>query len=792
MKSNLEKSGLEWLHKNSRMFAILWKPVGNWAVEFVSENIDQYGYAQEEFSSGKMTYGDIIYPEDIDKINLALSECGENKDEQFLDLEYRIISRSGKLHWVAERSVLLRDNKGNIINIRGLVLDITEHKNAEMELRMSEEKYVTLVEKGNDGIIIVQDEILKFVNSKMCELLGYEREELLGGQVLDHVPVDYKRMISKRYNKTLNDKMNIRRNSEAEFLTKQGDRFSAEVSFSYIHHELKPAVVMAIRDISERKRAEIELKDSEKKYSTLVEKGDDMIVIVQNDRLAFANPKFSSVTGYEKDEAIGKPFSEFFSKGYRKMISERFRADMAKNWTSPRKYDVELLSKNSEKIYAELNSSIIEHEGKPAYMAIIRDIREQKERERQLLELLEMQKLLINVINNSPSVIFIWRPEENWPVEFVSENISQFGYSVEDFIMGKISYGDIIHPYDIEKLKAEVVRSTQEGESLSYEYRIFTKSGEVRWVDERSNYKFDEKGNVEYIQGIIVDITDRKNVNEFIRIEAEVGDFFIPAGDMKSVFEQFLDFTLQIDVIDCGALYLVDELTGELSIVAHKGLSSNFVKNTRYYGPNSITGKLFTTGYPIYKLYSEIDALNKNEDLSYEGLKATAIIPINHNNKIVAVLLLASHSVFEIPPDIRSSIETVSMQAGEIVGSIRDRPDIQKSTDGSRYLIESLEDLFFVIGTDGCILYTNQYFNDVMGYMEDELTGMSLLKLYPQNKALEAASVLSDIISGKKSVSDMPMESFDGKTVLVETKFTRAKWNGKNVLVGLGREPGYK
>jgi PAS domain S-box-containing protein len=372
-------------------------------------------------------------------------------------------------------------------------------------------------------------------------------------------------------------------------------------------------------------------------------------------------------------------------------------------------------------------------------------------------------------------------------VEFVSENISQFGYSVEDFTSGNLSFGDLIHPSDIENIKAEVLRCNQEGRDFSYEYRIFTKSGEIRWVDERSIYKRDERGDVEYIQGIIVDITDRKNVNDFIRIEAEVGDFFSPTGDMKSVFEQFLEFTLQIDKIDCGALYLVDDLTGELSIVAHRGLSANFVKSTRYYDPKSINGKLFTTEYPIYKLYSEINALNKDEDLSYEDLKAIAIIPIKHNKGMVAVLFLASHSEFEIPQDIRSSIETVSMQAGAIIGNIRDRPQMQKSTDSSQYLIDSLEDLLFVIGTDGCILYTNQYFHDRMGYVKDELTGMNLLKLYPQNKALEVASVLADIIAGKKSISDIPMESHDGSIVLAETKFTRTKWNGKEVLVGLGK-----
>ncbi|WP_196214098.1 PAS domain S-box protein [Methanolobus vulcani] len=790
MRSNLKNNKHKWINKLSHVFAISWKPTANWPVESVSGNIEQYGYSMEDFLSGKMTYRDIIFHEDIDKINSALLDIIKDEDEESFNLEYRITSSSGELHWVAERSFLTRDKKGNIVDIQGLIFDITEYK--KIDFRMTEGEYSTLVEKGNEGIVIVQDEELKFVNNKFCELLDYEKNELIGGQILDHVPVEYKRVISKRYMKTLTDKMNVQRNSEVEFLTKNENTFSAEVSFSYIHYELKPAVVMTIRDISERKHAEIELRDSEKKYSTLVEKGNYMIVIVQDGNLAFSNQKFNSVTGYEKEESIGKPFSKFFSRGYRMLIGERFKGDMAKNWTAPRKYTVELFTKKSTKVDCELNLSIIEHEGKPAYMVIIRDLREQKEKERQLNEILGMQALLIDVVNDSPSIIFIWRPEENWPVEFVSDNISQLGYSAEDFVSGRMSYGDLVHPSDIENLKGEVRRSIQESKNVSYEYRIFTKSGEVRWVDEKANYKYDEKGNIEYIQGIIVDITDRKKVNDFIRIEAEIGDFFVPAGDMKSFFEQFLDFTLQINTIDCGALYIIDEQSEDLILVAHKGLSNNFVKSTRHYGSNSIIGKLLTTGYPIYKLYSEINALNKDKDLSYEGLKATAIVPIKNDNRIVAVLLLASHDVFEMPSDVRSSVETVSMQAEEFFASFQGRPKIEKTTDNSQYLIESLNDLFYVVDLEGCIVYTNQYFSYVMGYAKDELNGMSILGLYQQNRALEAASIFSDIINGKRTISDMPMESSNGKMVMLETKFSKTKWNGKDVVVCLGRESGSK
>ena len=103
------------------------------------------------------------------------------------------------------------------------------------------------------------------------------------------------------------------------------------------------------------------------------------------------------------------------------------------------------------------------------------DITERQKAEEALRKSLEMQKKLKTIINKSPAIAFMWENMENWPVEFVSENVTQLGYTVEDFISGNILYGDIIHKEDIKAVKENIARSIREGSnSFEMEYRIFT------------------------------------------------------------------------------------------------------------------------------------------------------------------------------------------------------------------------------------------------------------------------------------------------------------------------------
>jgi len=126
----------------------------------------------------------------------------------------------------------------------------------------------------------------------------------------------------------------------------------------------------------------------------------------------------------------------------------------------------------------------------------------------------KLKEEMERVINNSPVIVFLWKYELKWPAEFVSENITRLGYEVEDFTSKKILYGDIVHPEDLEKMQRELSRNVESGcDVYTSEYRIFTKSGEIRWVDERTFIQRDGKGGI-HLQGIILDITEHKKAEE--------------------------------------------------------------------------------------------------------------------------------------------------------------------------------------------------------------------------------------------------------------------------------------
>lgn len=708
---------------------------------------------------------------------------------EFSDLETEIhVSKKGqRVILINSRIVSTAHSKTGMVLLA--VEDVTDSKRSARELKASEAKYSALVEKGNDGIIIVQADILRFINSKFLELTGYQEEELINSILLDHVPVDFRRMLAKRCAKALRDERSIKRNYEVDFFRKDGTTFPAEVSFSFISYENDPAVMITIRDIAERKKAEIQLKNSEKKYSTLVEKSNDGIVILQDDQLVFANSKFIEITGYTLTEAIGKNFTRFLSTEYRRMFIGNYKKKLGKRSESLLKYEIELLSKVGKKIPAEINSSVIEHEGKPAYMAIIRDITEQKTREKELLKLIEVRKVLENVIESSPAIVFFWKADNKWPVEFVSENISQFGYSAKEFMSGAILYGDIVHPSDLEKINRGISRCFQESDNnISLEYRILTRSGEVRWIDERSVIKRNPEGDIEYIQGIVVDITERKNASNFMQICSELDTFFTPTADINEIFQQLIELVTQVKGIDCGELYLVDEVTGDLNLVAHKGLSFRFVNNTRRYAANSLHARVLKTEYPIYKLYYEINSMTHGNDLDFEGLEATVILPLKYEGNIVAVLLLASHDEYAIAQNTRTIIESIASQVGPSIGRIREQVHFQKDLNNLQGIFDSLDDFLFVLDKDGCILHTNSFLCKRLGYSPEELLGLNILNVHPQNKAIEIAAALADVLAGKMSMVKSPFESYNGELIPVEVKATKGNWNGHPAFICLGRE----
>lgn len=151
-----------------------------------------------------------------------------------------------------------------------------------------------------------------------------------------------------------------------------------------------------------------------------------------------------------------------------------------------------------------------------------RDLSYQADLYGQTVDELGLAKL---IVNQSPVVLFRRKAGKTGTkpqLEYVSENLSRFGYEAREFLDGSMKFPDIVHPEDIERLREEINQYTDADlEEYTQVYRVITKSGEIRWVEDQTSVVRDENGEKIHNQGILIDITEKKLAEEKLRKSEE-------------------------------------------------------------------------------------------------------------------------------------------------------------------------------------------------------------------------------------------------------------------------------
>jgi two-component system cell cycle sensor histidine kinase/response regulator CckA len=299
------------------------------------------------------------------------------------------------------------------------------------------------------------------------------------------------------------------------------------------------SIIDAINTMTTRlNRSQEVLRESEERYRTLVETMTDVVFTLDaKGRFSFLNHQFEVTTGYSAQDFIGRPFSEILAPEYVESTNERFRRGLAGGAIPI--YEVEVISRDGKRVAVELNvTSLLDADMKPiGRIGVARDISERRKAEEALKE-------AYDIISKSPTVAFLWKNEEGWPVEFVTDNTEGiFGYTAEEFISGAVLYSETIHPDDLERVGKEIAHYAEERGSRSFAhepYRIITKDGRVTWVDDRTYIRRDERGLITHYQGIVVDITDRKRMESQLQQARNLEAIGTLAGGIAHDFNNLL------------------------------------------------------------------------------------------------------------------------------------------------------------------------------------------------------------------------------------------------------------
>jgi two-component system, cell cycle sensor histidine kinase and response regulator CckA len=299
------------------------------------------------------------------------------------------------------------------------------------------------------------------------------------------------------------------------------------------------SIIDAVNSLTTRlSRSQEILRESEERYRTLVEAMRDVVFTLDTKRrFIFLNRAFKTMTGYAGKDFIGRPFTKILAPEYVESTNERFRRGLAGGEIPI--YEVEIICKDQERITVELHvTSLLDAHGKSlGRIGVAWDISERRKAEEALKE-------AYDIISKSPTIAFLWKNAEGWPVEFVTDNVEGvFGYTAEEFLSGAVLFRKTIHPDDLDRVKKEIAHYTSETGTRSFAhepYRIITKDGRVAWVDNRTYIRRDERGLITHYQGIVVDITDRKRIETQLQQARKLEAIGTLAGGIAHDFNNLL------------------------------------------------------------------------------------------------------------------------------------------------------------------------------------------------------------------------------------------------------------
>jgi two-component system cell cycle sensor histidine kinase/response regulator CckA len=515
---------------------------------YVSPTITKIlGYTIEEILP--MHWPDFVHPDDIKTVETSRSLAFAHPGETVVFIN-RLRHKDGTWRWVENSTCNLLKEPG----IHALVVnfhDITERKLVEEALKQNEERFRALAEKSAEVILLTdKNGQYAYVSPSITRILGYTVEEFLVLDKTDLVhPDDVNKITDSRSRVLANPGETVVFTNRLRH--KDGSWHWAESTIRNLLDE--PSVhslVANIHDITDRKLAEEGLKQSEERFRALVEKSSDVIFLNDESRKGmYVSPSITRILGYTVEEFLSLDRTEFTHPDDMAKV-ETARSHIMANPSESVTFVDRMRHKNGSWRWAECTiRNLLDEPSVHALVVNFHDITERKMAEEALRE---SENKFKDLAEKSFIGIYIIQDRV---FKYVNARFAEIhGYAVRDIINKKHAQ-EMVFLEDLPSVKESIrARSSGTVKSLHYEFRIVTKTGEIKYVEvfgTRTIYQ----GKPATI-GAINDVTERKNAEEaLIKSEEKYRNIFenavegifqtTPEGQFLSVnpaFVRIFDF----------------------------------------------------------------------------------------------------------------------------------------------------------------------------------------------------------------------------------------------------------
>jgi len=398
------------------------------------------GYTREEFL--QLTVFDVVPASHFAQVDQSFKQKLANHAPTIYEVE---IVRKDRTRIPIEVSSRLIYENGVPIGVQGTARDISERKRAEQAVRESEERFRAVATTASDAIITIdENSVIQMVNPATEKIFGYSRAEMLGQNLTSLMPERFRGAHANALGTYL--VTNLKKKSweaiELPGLHKSGKELPLELSFAEYAIEGKRFFTGIARDISERKRAQEALKESEERFRTLFENARDIVFTCDLfGNFTSLNRAGEAIIGYSREEALQSNFTRVVAPEYiqvaKEMLSRKSGGDVETV------YELEIVTKSSRRILVEISSRTLHEDGQPVgVQGSARDITARRRDEDALRKSEEQYRVLFD---RNPQPMWVYDLKT---LAFLAVNdaaVLHYGYSRECFLAMTV---DAIHPHD--------------------------------------------------------------------------------------------------------------------------------------------------------------------------------------------------------------------------------------------------------------------------------------------------------------------------------------------------------
>jgi two-component system, cell cycle sensor histidine kinase and response regulator CckA len=485
------------------------------AYEYVSDAATAItGFSPEELLIAPLLVRDRIHPEFAEYFTERWNRLLAGDMPAFY--EYKFIHKSGEDRWLHQTNTLIRNQEGKIVALEGIVIDITERKQAEEALQENEAKYRRIIDTANEGIWSLDENfVTTFVNRRMAQMLGYDESEMIGR------PVRW--FLFEEDMANLREKMRDRRKGitdryERRYRQKEGGSVWFIQSVTPLvdakDGSFKGSFAM-VTDITQRKQMEEALRRSEENYRHIVENAVEGIARSTPEGLLLsANPALAQMFGFESAEEMMQEVHDLGAQLYRDPKKRLRLLARLRDEGQVFGYEVEMRSRNGDTFWMSINVSCVrDHNGEVLnYDSFVTDITERKRMEQELRASEDKFRSLVETTSDC-----IWEMDSQGRYTYLSPGFQvQTGYPPAEFL-GRTALDlppedDFAHDRD-QFLSIEAGRQP----FTSIEHHFRHRDGQLVIVEVSGVPLFSPDGEYRGMRGIGRDVTERKRVEELAR-----------------------------------------------------------------------------------------------------------------------------------------------------------------------------------------------------------------------------------------------------------------------------------